>query len=52
MFCHVFQVGSNTYNVPPEINIGELLIDVLDGRLHALIGEEGEPLLWVCAGLW
>lgn len=52
MFCRAFQVGSHTYNVSPEVNIGELLIDVLDGRLHALIGEEGEPRFWVCAGLW
>lgn len=40
-----------TYNVTPEINVGEFLIDVLDGGLHALIGEEGRPLLWVCTGL-
>lgn len=52
LFCHAFQAGFLTYNVTPEINVGEFLIDVLDGRLHALIGEEGEPLLWVCAGLW
>lgn len=45
-------MGSHTYNISPEIDIGELLVDVLDGRLHALVGEEGEALFRVCACLW
>lgn len=49
--CHTFQVGFDTYDVPPKVNVGELLVDVLEGRLHAFVGEEGEPLLGVCAGL-
>lgn len=36
-----------TYNVPSEVNVGEFLVDVLDGRLHALFCQQGKTRLWV-----
>lgn len=40
-----------SYNVPSEVDVGEFLVDVLDGGLHAFICEDGRPLLRVCTGL-
>lgn len=42
---------SHTYNVSSEVNAGEFLVDVLDGRLHALICQQGKACLWVGTGL-
>lgn len=44
--------SSHTYNVSSEVNAGEFLVDVLDGRLHALICQQGKACLWIGTGLW
>lgn len=40
-----------TYNVSPEVNVGEFFVDVFDGGLHGFICQDRRPLLWVCTAL-
>lgn len=42
---------SHTYNVSSEVNVGEFLVDVLDGRLHGFIRQVGWPRFRVCTDL-
>ena len=55
MSMFIKQEGKNsrsyTHNVSSEVNVGEFLVDVLDGGLHGFICQEGEPQLRVCTGL-
>lgn len=49
--CTEVRGRSHTHNIPPEVDVWEFFVDVLDGGLHALFCQEGKSCLWVRTGL-